>query len=79
MYVKGGGAWIDVKESITGFGLADDGGRVRTGSTARKGWEYAFAPNWSVKLEYNYMDFGTKATNSNALSAFVRQPVSTTT
>ncbi len=21
------------------------------------GIEYAFAPNWSVKLEYNYMDF----------------------
>jgi outer membrane immunogenic protein len=22
------------------------------------GGEYAFADNWSVKLEYNYMDFG---------------------
>jgi outer membrane immunogenic protein len=24
------------------------------------GIEYAFAQNWSVKAEYNYMDFGTK-------------------
>jgi outer membrane immunogenic protein len=23
------------------------------------GIEYAFAQNWSVKVEYNYMDFGT--------------------
>lgn len=35
-----------------------------TGSFARGGWflgagvEYAFAPNWSAKLEYNYLDFG---------------------
>ncbi|HXM31361.1 MAG TPA: outer membrane beta-barrel protein, partial [Xanthobacteraceae bacterium] len=21
------------------------------------GWEYAFAPNWSAKIEYNYMRF----------------------
>jgi outer membrane immunogenic protein len=24
------------------------------------GIEYAFAQNWSVKAEYNYMDFGTE-------------------
>ena len=24
------------------------------------GVEYAFAQNWSVKAEYNYMDFGTE-------------------
>ena len=24
------------------------------------GIEYALAQNWSVKVEYNYMDFGTK-------------------
>jgi len=34
---------------------------TRIGWTAGAGVEYAFAPAWSAKLEYNYMDFGTKA------------------
>jgi outer membrane immunogenic protein len=29
-----------------------------------RGVEYAFAPAWSAKLEYNYMDFGDKAFRS---------------
>jgi outer membrane immunogenic protein len=24
------------------------------------GMEYAFSPNWSAKIEYNYLDFGTR-------------------
>jgi len=34
---------------------------TRIGWTVGAGVEYAFAPAWSAKLEYNYMDFGTKA------------------
>jgi outer membrane immunogenic protein len=34
---------------------------TRVGWTVGAGVEYAFAPAWSAKLEYNYMDFGTKA------------------
>lgn len=37
-------------------GVSDD----RVGWTVGVGLEYAFAPNWSVKGEYNYMDFGTE-------------------
>ena len=33
---------------------------TRIGWTVGAGVEYAFAPNWIGKLEYNYMDFGTK-------------------
>jgi outer membrane immunogenic protein len=29
------------------------------------GVEYAFLPNWSVKLEYNYIDFGTRSFNAS--------------
>ncbi len=34
---------------------------TRIGWTAGAGVEYAFAPAWSAKLEYNYMDFGNDA------------------
>ena len=29
--------------------------------------EYAFALHWSAFIEYNYLDFGTKAANSTHL------------
>jgi outer membrane immunogenic protein len=63
IYLKGGGAWIDRKESIAIAGVTvDDGGSTRTGWTAGAGWEFSFMPNWSAKIEYNYMDFGSTAT-----------------
>jgi outer membrane immunogenic protein len=65
LYVKGGGAFINETESVTAGGVTtDDGGRTRTGWTAGVGLEYAWAPNWSSKLEYNYMDFGNKGTTT---------------
>jgi outer membrane immunogenic protein len=32
---------------------------TQVGWTAGAGIEYAFAPNWSAKVEYNYVDLGT--------------------
>ena len=29
------------------------------------GVEYAFLPNWSAKLEYNYIDYGTRSFNAS--------------
>lgn len=59
-YVKGGGAWKD-----TDYSLALPVGLLSASTTeTRSGWllgagaEYAFAPNWSGFIEYNYMDFG---------------------
>jgi outer membrane immunogenic protein len=70
IYVKGGGAWIDLKESVAATGVTvDDGGRTRTGWTAGAGWEFSFMPNWSAKIEYNYMDFGSTATKVCASGA----------
>ena len=63
LYVKGGGAWIDQSNSATTVGgvLFNTGDYTRSGWTVGAGWEYAFAPNWSAKIEYNYMDFGNKS------------------
>lgn len=63
-YVKGGGAW----------GQSSSNGTVLVGaatfetssaSSDRSGWvvgggvEWGFAPNWSAKLEYDHIDFGS--------------------
>ena len=33
------------------------------GWTIGGGWEYAFAPNWSAKIEYLYYDLGKISAN----------------
>jgi outer membrane immunogenic protein len=65
-YVKGGGAWVNEKFSITDTAVGgavhfDGGSQTRWGWTVGAGFEYAFAPGWSAKIEYNYMDFGSKS------------------
>lgn len=59
LYVKGGAAFAEQKYTVSapllGFATAED---TRTGWTIGAGLEYAFAPNWSAKVEYNYVDFG---------------------
>ncbi len=62
-YVKGGGAWAQTKQGVnaTGVGGAVDNVSVDiSGWVVGGGWEYAFAPNWSFKVEYDYMKFGDK-------------------
>jgi outer membrane immunogenic protein len=62
LYVKGGGAWIDQSNSATVGGVAfNTGDYSRGGWTVGAGWEYAFAPNWSAKIEYDYMNFGNNS------------------
>jgi outer membrane immunogenic protein len=68
LYVKGGGAFINELEGGIMSGVSfEDAGRTHTGWTAGGGLEYAWAPNWSAKVEYNYMDFGNKATTGCSL------------
>lgn len=64
-YVKGGGAW----GHNTGSGIVTVGGatfETSTSSADRSGWvagagvEWGFARNWSAKLEYDHIDFGSK-------------------
>ena len=64
-FVKGGGAWG--QSSSTGTGITGGGAIFDTTSTSsnRSGWivgvgvEWGFAPNWSAKIEYNHIDFGS--------------------
>ena len=66
LYGKAGGAWMD--SSYTGN--VETAGRAvfatQTVSTTRSGWvagggiEYAWNPNWLSRIEYDYVDFGTK-------------------
>jgi outer membrane immunogenic protein len=56
---------MDAKQSGVFLGAPFmDNGTVRSGWTVGGGWEYAFSGNWSVKLEYDYYDFGNKATTA---------------
>jgi outer membrane immunogenic protein len=53
-YVKGGAAWADADYSIGGVKVGDS----RSGWTVGGGLEYGLTPNWSAKIEYNYLDLG---------------------
>ncbi len=66
LYIKGGVAWVHDKHTDdcpTGCGVPTvfEGFETRAGWTVGAGVEYAFTPNWSGKIEYDYMDFGTKS------------------
>jgi outer membrane immunogenic protein len=76
-YVKGGGAWMNVRY---GQALIATGGAVaftqtltdtRSGFTAGAGIEYGLTENFSAKVEYDFYDFGTQTYNQ-----FVQTPIS---
>lgn len=71
VYGKGGVAWANESYStnLYTFPGTVDVSDTRWGWTAGAGVEYAFAPAWSAKLEYNYMDFGTKAVSFAPLTS----------
>jgi outer membrane immunogenic protein len=64
IYGKGGAAWV--KDKFRDFGSTLFTNFDFSGTSTNSGWtlgagvEYAFAPNWSTSLEYDYYDFGTK-------------------
>jgi opacity protein-like surface antigen len=64
-YGKVGGAWADDRAT-----LIFPNGMTWTGSSTISGWlagggiEYAFKPNWTVKLEYDYLGLGNWTTST---------------
>jgi Opacity protein and related surface antigens len=64
VYGKGGFAWAH--DTYTLFRTQPVDPFYLSGSESRSGWlvgvgvEYALTDNWSAKLEYNFMDFGSK-------------------
>jgi outer membrane immunogenic protein len=64
VYGKGGVAFADDKSSLNDtFGGSASTNNTRTGWTAGVGLEYAFYQNWSAKLEYDYLGFGSQTLN----------------
>ena len=64
LYLKGGAAVtsnrFSILDTLTGVELAS-ASSTRWGGTVGVGWEYGFAPNWSVGIEYDHLFMG----NSN--------------
>ena len=63
-YVKGGAAFMDATYSATttaagGVFPSSTFSDTRTGWMLGVGFEQALADNWTWKIEYNYMDFGS--------------------
>ena len=91
LYVKGGGAWAETKSSADLLNLGEvtfSANKTRSGWMVGAGIEQALWTNWSAKIEYNFMDFGTdtiafglnqcvnvKAEGSCAVSADVTQKI----
>ena len=63
VYGKGGVALVGDRYHIADIAqtYAFDATENRLGWTAGAGIEWAFTPEWSVKLEYDYYGFGTKS------------------
>src|SRR5436190_235162 len=66
-YVKGGAAVAQIRNTASDFTggviTAADFSQISStkwGWTIGSGFEYAILPNWNVKSEYLYMDFGTR-------------------
>jgi outer membrane immunogenic protein len=64
IYSKGGLALAEDQNSLTDLGAnTASSNLMRTGWTAGVGVEYAFDDNWSAKIEYDYLDFGSRTLN----------------
>jgi len=60
VFGKFGGAWTQEQYNFSVFGATATGTVNRTGYLLGVGLEYAFLGNWTAKVEYNYMDLGSK-------------------
>lgn len=67
-YGKGGAVWSESDthaqtvnpEAGNAINSMSNGNETRFGWLGGAGIEWGFASNWSAKIEYNYMDFGTE-------------------
>jgi outer membrane immunogenic protein len=74
VYLLGGGAWIRNRytddyffpDRYGNFVVGYSASETRWGWTVGGGIEYAIDANWSAKVQYNYMDFGTHQLTFNA-------------
>jgi len=62
-YVKGGGGWLGANEftvtnETNGASIAGSNSNFSGGWLVGAGIEYAFAPNWTAKVEYDFLAVG---------------------
>jgi outer membrane immunogenic protein len=78
LYAQGGGAWVHDDFNVypfTPFGSPVEGASsIRDGWVAGGGVEWLYSPNWSVFVEYNYIDFGTTNVTFHAAPGTVGAP-----
>ena len=68
LYFQGGAVWARVQAdlalttTVAGVTTFTEGSisKTKTGWTIGGGWEYKFSPQWSVFIEGNYYDFGSR-------------------
>jgi outer membrane immunogenic protein len=69
LYAKGGAAWAYNKYGVIGTFAGTpfdaEGLSIKTGWTVGAGVEWAFADDWSARLEYDYYDFGNQPVTMN--------------
>ncbi len=66
IYIKGGGGWVGNTASITNLttGAAVSASNTNSGWLIGGGLEYAFTPNWSSKIEVDYLGLRSWSWNS---------------
>ena len=78
IYATGGFAYANVDTKVNfdnGFNSLNSN-QMETGWVVGGGVEYLFAPNWSAKVEYQYIDLGCQTITGTATDTFVdRMPV----
>jgi opacity protein-like surface antigen len=70
-YVKGGAAFTHAdffKTAQIPSPLDERGGGGRTGWTVGAGMDYALANSWILRLEYDYLDFGSRTITMNNIA-----------
>lgn len=66
-YVTGGAAIGNIMASSAGFATVDE---TNVGWTVGTGVEFAFAPQWTAKIEYLYVDLGDITCGAGTACAF---------
>lgn len=74
IYGKIGGAWTEETYNFMVLGATATGSESRTGWLVGLGLEYAFWGGWSGKIEYNYMDMGSKTVTLATTGGLIAVP-----
>jgi outer membrane immunogenic protein len=79
LYVKGGAAWVQDQATITDLsnGLSVGATKIDDGWVAGAGLEYAFAPNWTIRFEYDYVGLGGSTVGAMTVDPYKQKPPTT--